>query len=84
MTAWLYECAEKRMSKHSRIYSSYQMDIGSGAFKRAFVKHWNAATTAVKRTTRTNGCLWEKKRRNVERRPGKKCDVVPPKRLLQE
>ena len=37
MTAWLYEYAKKRMSKHSRIYSSYQMDVGSAAFKRAFV-----------------------------------------------
>ena len=40
----------------SRVYSSYQMDIGSEAFKRAFVKHRNAVTTAVKRTSKTNGC----------------------------
>ena len=55
MTAWLYEYAKKHMSKHSRIYSSYQMDVGSGAFKPAFVTHRNAVTTAVKRSSRASG-----------------------------
>ena len=39
MDAWLYEYARKHMSKHSRVYSVYQLDIGAGAFKRAFVTH---------------------------------------------
>ena len=56
MTAWLYYCAKKHMSKHSRVYSEYQLDIGEGAFKRAFVTHRNAVTTAVKRTSRTSEC----------------------------
>ena len=34
MTACVYEYAKKHMSKHSRAYSSYQMDIGSEGFKR--------------------------------------------------
>ena len=46
MTAWLYEYAKKHMSKHGRVYSEYQLDIGAGAFKRAFVTHRNAVTTA--------------------------------------
>ena len=54
MTACLYEYAMKHMSKHSRLYRAYQLDIGAGAFKRAFVTHWNAVTTAVKRTSRTS------------------------------
>ena len=54
MTAWLYEYAKKHMSKHSRVYSVYQRDIGPGAFKQAFVTHRNAVTTAVKRTSRTS------------------------------
>ena len=54
MTAWLYEYAKKHMSKHSRVYSAYQLDIGAGASKRAFVTHRNAVTTAVKRTSRTS------------------------------
>ena len=33
MTAWLYEYAKKHMSKHGRVYSEYQLDIGAGAFK---------------------------------------------------
>ena len=56
MTAWLYEYAKKHMSKHCRVYSAYQLDIGAGAFKRAFVTHRNAVTTAVKRTSRTSEC----------------------------
>ena len=35
---------------------SYQLDIGAGAFKRAFVTHWNTVITAVKRTSRTSEC----------------------------
>ena len=54
MTAWLYEFAKKHMSKHSRVYSAFQLDIGAGAFKLAFVTHRNAVTTAVKRTSRPN------------------------------
>ena len=54
MTALLYEYAKKHMSKHSRVYSSYQMDNESEAFKQAFVTHRNAVTTAVKRTSRTS------------------------------
>ena len=56
MTALLYEYAKKHMSKHSRVYSVYQLDIGAGAFKRTFVTHPNAVTTAMKRTFRTSEC----------------------------
>ena len=54
MTAWLYEYAKKHISKHGRVYSEYQLDIGAGAFKRALVTHRNAVTTAVKRISRTS------------------------------
>ena len=54
ITAWLYEYAKKHMSKHGRVYSGYQLDIGAGAFKRAFVTHRNAVTNAVKRYSRTS------------------------------
>ena len=54
MTAWLYGYAKKHMSKHGRVHSAYQLDIGTGAFKRAFVTHRNAVTTAVKRISRTS------------------------------
>ena len=46
--------AKKHMSKHGRVYSGYQLDIGAGAFKRASVTHQNAVTTAVKRISRTS------------------------------
>ena len=54
MTAWLYEYAKKHMSKHGRVYSEYQLNIGAGALKRALVTHRNAVTTAVKRISRTS------------------------------
>ena len=54
MTAWLYEYAKKHMSKHGRVYSEYQLDIGAGAFKQAIVTHRNAVTTVVKRISRTS------------------------------
>ena len=54
LTAWLYEYAKKHMSKHGRVFSVYQLDIGAGAFKRAFVTHRNAVTTAVKKISRTS------------------------------
>ena len=54
MTAWLYEYAKNHMSKHGRMYSEYQLDIGAGAFKRAFVTHRNAVTTAEKKISRTS------------------------------
>ena len=44
------------MSKHSRVYSAYQLDIEAGAFKRAFINHRNAVTTALKMTLRTGEC----------------------------
>ena len=31
MTAWLYDYAKKHISKHSRVFSAYQLDIGAGA-----------------------------------------------------
>ena len=46
MTAWLFEPAEKHMSKHSSVYCSYQMDIGYEFFKRAFVTHPNTVFIA--------------------------------------
>ena len=52
MTAWLYAYAKEHMSKHGRVYSTYQLDIGAGAFKRDFATHRNAVTTAVKRISR--------------------------------
>ena len=52
MTAWMCEYARNHMSKHGRVYSMYHLDIGAGAFKRAFITHWNAVTTALKRLSR--------------------------------
>ena len=54
MTAWLYEYDQKHMSKHGRVYSEYQLDIGAGVFKRASVTPRNAVTTAVRKISRTS------------------------------
>ena len=58
---WFYEYAKKQLSKHSRVYSAYQLDIGAGAFKRAFVTHRNAVTTAVEKISRTSECKGREK-----------------------
>ena len=36
MTAWLYEYAKKHMSKHGRVNSEYQLDIGGRSFQASF------------------------------------------------
>ena len=56
MTAWLYGYAKKHMSKHSRVYSACQLDIGAGAFERIFITNRNAVTTAVERVPRKSEC----------------------------
>ena len=82
MTAWLYEYAKKHLSKHSRVYSVYQLEIGAGVFRRTFVTHRNAVITAVKRTSRTSECDGKEKRRDIEGRFGERREVVPPRQLL--
>ena len=81
-TAWLYEYATKHMTKHSRVYNAYQLDIGAGAFKRAIVSHRNAVTTVVKRISRTSEC--DGKKKDVEGRFGEKFDVLPLQQLLSK
>ena len=49
MTSWMYERAKRHMSRNTEAYQSFQLDIGPGAYKRAFLTHRNAVTTAVKR-----------------------------------
>ena len=56
MTAWLYEYAKKHMSKYSRVCTLFQLDIGPEAFKRVFVTHRKAETTAVKKTVGIIDC----------------------------
>ena len=56
MTTELYKYAKKHLSKHSRVYTSCQMDIGSEAFKHTFVTQRNSVITAMKRTLKTIDC----------------------------
>ena len=37
MTTWLYEYAKKHVSKHNRVYSAYQLDIGGRSFQASFL-----------------------------------------------
>ena len=66
MTSLLYEYAMKQLSKHSTVYSAYQLDIGAGAFKRSFVTHRNALTTAVMITSRTSECNGREKEETLK------------------
>ena len=53
----------KHMSKRRRVYIGYQLDIGAGAFKRSFVTHRNAVTTAVREFPRQVNVVERKKMR---------------------
>ena len=49
MTSWMYERAKRHVFKSTEAYRSFQLDIGPGAYKRSFLTHRNAVTTAAKR-----------------------------------
>ena len=49
MPSWIYERAKRHMSRNTEAYQSFQLDIGPGSYKRAFLTHRNAVTTTVKR-----------------------------------
>ena len=66
MTSWMYERAKRHMSRNTEAYQSFQLDIGPGAYKRAFLTHRNAVTTAVKRVAGTP-CVTEDEKKEVLR-----------------
>ena len=61
MTAWVFERAKRLMSRNMEAYQSFQLDVGRGAYKRAFLTHRNAVTTAVKRVAGMS-CTTEQER----------------------
>ena len=66
MNSWMYERAKRHMSRNTEAYRSFQLDIGTGAYKRAFFTHRNAVTTAVKRLAGAP-CVTENEKREVLR-----------------
>ena len=66
MTSWMYERAKRHMSRNTEAYQSFQLDIGTGAYKRAFLTHRNAVTTVVKRVAGAP-CVTEAEKREVLR-----------------
>ena len=66
MTSWMYERAKRHMSRNTKAYQSFQLDIGPGAYKRAFLTHRNAVTTAVKQVAGAP-CVTEVEKREVLR-----------------
>ena len=66
MTSWMYERAKRHMSRNTEAYQSFQLDIGPGAYKRAFLTHRNAVTTAVKWVAGAP-CVTETEKREVLR-----------------
>ena len=66
MTSWMYERAKRHMSRNTEAHQSFQLDIGSGAYKRAVLTHRNAVTTAVKRVAGA-ACVTETEKREVLR-----------------
>ena len=66
MTLWMYERAKRHMSRNTEAYQSFQLDIGPRPYKRAFLTHRNAVTTAVKRVAGVP-CVTETEKREVLR-----------------
>ena len=66
MTSWMYERAKRHMSRNTEAYQSFQLDIGPGAYKRAFLTHRNAVITAVKRVAGAP-CVTEEEKKEVLR-----------------
>ena len=66
MTSWMYERAKRHMSRNTEAYQYFQQYIGPGAYKRAFLTHRNAVTTAVKRVAGAP-CVTETEKREVLR-----------------
>ena len=64
MESWMYERAKRHMSRNTEAYQSFQLDIGPGAYKRAFPTHRNDVTTAVKRVAGAP-CITEAEKREV-------------------
>ena len=62
----MYERAKRHMSRNTEAYQSFQLDIGPGAYKRAFLTHRNAVNTAVKRVAGAP-CVTENEKREVLR-----------------
>ena len=83
MTAWVYEYAKKHVSKHRSVYSSYQTDIGSEAFKRAFARHQKAVKTAVERTLKTIGCDGREKEEMLKEDPNRNVTLCLHKRFFR-
>ena len=66
MTSRMYERAKRHMTRNREAYQSFQLDIGPGAYKRAFLTHRNAVTTAVKRVAGAP-CVTDTEKREVLR-----------------
>ena len=60
----MYERAKPHMSRNTEAYQSFQLDIGPGVYKRAFLTHRNAVTPAVKRIAGA-ACVTEAKKGEV-------------------
>ena len=64
MTSWIYEHAKRHISRNTEAYQTFQLDIGPGAYKRVFLTHRNAVTTAVKRVA-GNPCVTDQEKKDV-------------------
>ena len=64
MTSWMYERAKLHMSRNTEVYQPFHLDIGTGAYKRVFLTHRNAVTTAVRRVAGTP-CVTDQEKKEV-------------------
>ena len=60
----MYERAKRHMSRNTEAYQHFQLEIGPGAYKRVFLTHRNAVTTAVKRVAGTP-CVTDQEKKEI-------------------
>ena len=65
MTSWMYERVKRHMSRNTEAYQFFQLDIGPGAYRRAFLTHRNTVTTAVRRVAGAPCVTEDEKKENL-------------------
>ena len=55
-----------------------------GSVQTSFCNTSECSNNRSKENVKNEWLEWERKRRNIDGKPGEKCDVVPPQQLLLE
>ena len=65
MTAWVYQRAKRHMSRNREVYQSFQLNIGLGAYRRAFLTHRKAAAKSAVKRVAGMSCNTENEKKQI-------------------